>query len=235
MAKKTKNSNRSQIFVFKSKRLLFLSIAILVLLVPIVVFAQTKSVRTKVGTPREGDTIKIARDLKSAYDACNGSFTFENAVGNLASCLKEQLASMGYDENAQNLFESIRPLTLASYNGSAPCTQCLGFVRLVVALESGDPNALGGGAFGFASDVANISSFTAGSQTWAKIPEGDDPQPGDIAAHGRNGAGHIMIVAEVSGSRLTTIESNGQAPNIVCKATDNLPRIDDGLVYFRKM
>lgn len=235
MAKKKKNSSRYQIFAPSTKRIIFVVLATLILLVPIVVFAQTRSVRTKVGNPKLGDTLKIGYDIKHAYDVCNGGYTWD--PGGIGACLRTELEKLGYDENALNLFDKVRPKTLWPQeppNETRPCTQCLGYVRLVLALLSGNPDVLG---YGAAGEVAGLSSFSAGPYTWTRLPDTGgtvpDLKPGDIGAHAKGGYGHIFIVVNAWGAKLQLLESNGLGK---CQITDNLPRAwtqAQQLVFFR--
>lgn len=198
-------------------------------------FAQmetdSNSVITRVGNPPTSapqGLVKAGEDIKLAYDTCNGGSTINNS--NLQSCLDNSLQGSGYSPTEITAFNTRIPNTLVA-NGSGPvagipCTQCLGFVGLALTLMTEDASALSG--YPNAANIANLSSFTAGENTYKRIPA-SSAKPGDISAIADDSAGHIYIVKDVQGALMVALEANA---GLACKITDDGKRPVDGYVFF---
>lgn len=189
-------------------------------------------VETTVGTVAVSSSmLKAAQDIKKAYDACGGSFTFDPP--SLGPCLGESLSRAGYSEAAIRAFESRRkPGTLVSHTTISPwrtgtCTECLGFVALSLTLVYQQP-----GIFGPPTTTSSIHgsrSFTVGGITYSSVR---DPLPGDLASTD----GHIAIVQKVDQPvTFYGIESNW---GLDCKMREAVPHLIrsvlDPWVFFRK-
>lgn len=198
------------------------------------VFAQlqtdSNTINTRVGNPPvSNDVVKIGMDIKSAYDACNGGDTRDTA-GVLGTCLRTQLSGLEYSSAYLDAFEARRVTSLALLDADGTfCTQCVGYVGLVLTLLSGSTSTL---LVNAASDVVGFSSINAGGVVFQKLNEGAPLLPGDIGAKG-GGFGHILVVNEVLGNiKFSALESNG---NLDCRVTSGREINRDGYVFFRKL
>ena len=162
------------------------------------------------------DLIKAGEAAVKAYGACNGGST--NA-GN-ESCMEDNLKKSGFSAKQVSAFAKRRPGSIVG------CTQCLGFVGLVLALANSDPGSLAG--IGKAAQVAGQGVIKSGSVSFAKVS--GKPQPGDIGVMG-GGVGHILIVKALEGNvKFVAVEANW----IHCHATNNQSHLVSQFVYFRK-
>ena len=197
------------------RKLLILPILLSLFFYPVLAFAQT-TVRTRVGSPPQNSgALGVAKDLKASYDKCSGGSTVDKP--GLGDCLRADLLYRGYSYNVLDAFEARRKSSLVFHDGPLRnptiCTECLGYVALVLTLLSGSTNTLTQLS---AAGVYPLTSFTAGSLVFNSI--GPEPLlPGDIGAKG-GGSGHIVIVNDVRGNiKFTALESNG---NYDCRVTD---------------
>lgn len=233
-----KNSSQYQTFVFKKlfNALFFLlAIIIAVLSKANVVSAQSAVVRTAVGNPPTLPLVELGENIKAAYDACNRGATYESSGINLDQCLKANLEVFGYDPQKINDFFLIRRASSMAYNPvvGAPCTQCLGYIGLILSLATENPTALTG--FGFASDLAPLETFSSNGTVFNKLSPTDPLLPGDIGvrpSRDENDAGHILMVAEVRGNfKFLALESNGYND---CRITEDRELNKDLFVFFRQ-
>lgn len=189
--------------------------------------SESGTITTKVGSPPipSNDLVRAAEDIKSAYDNCSDGYTYPKP--GLVDCLKNNLKNMNYSDDVVNAFESRRAKSITE-NG---CTECLGFVGIVLALISGSSDTL---MYGAASIIPSLPSFTAGNYTYVRLAPNDEIKAGDIAATGSGGGynfGHIAIVKNVQGVLFTAIESNA---NVTCGITNNRTVPRDRYTFFRK-
>jgi hypothetical protein len=197
------------------------------------VFAQlqtdSNTINTRVGNPPVlNDVAKIGMDIKSAYDTCNNGDTHDTN-GTLGSCLRTQLTSLSYLNAYLDAFETRRKSSMTNHPDGTYCTECVGYIGLILTLLSGSTNTLNVNA---ASDVTSFSSINAGGVVFQKISDSEPLLPGDIGAHGGE-AGHILMVNQVLGNvKFSALESNG---NFDCHITSGREINRDGYVFFRKM
>lgn len=217
---------KKPIFIF------FLAFFVFLKLTPMV-FAQlqtdSNTINTRVGNPpASNDVVKIGTDIKSAYDTCNNGDTHDT-TGTLGSCLRTQLSGLGYSDTLLDAFETRRKSSMTLHPDGTFCTECVGYVGLVLTLLSGNANTLG---VEFASDIASLPSLSAGTIVFQRLPDNESLQPGDVGAKG-GGAGHVLVVNEVVGNiKFTAFESNA---NLDCHITSTKEWNKDGWVFFRKM
>ncbi len=214
-------------------------LAILFLLIVNPVLAQTavsNPVITAVGNPPAdqkpklgGDALKAARDLFNAY-SCTHSSTLKSDTVPQYDCIKNALKSSGYSPDVVNgPFMSELQNSFVGGNSVGLCTQCLGFVQLVLILAGGGTTDFNGPGTG---------SFTAGNQKYQLRCKGDDrncfPQSGDVAAtfggsilggEFAPSPGHDMIVDNVKGIQFTAFEANF---NVDPKASSGTCRVQSG-------
>lgn len=195
--------------------------------------AQSNIERIKFGHPAGGvspqpstDTTSVigaSLNIKAAYDSCANGYTQQTSQ--LGSCLHDYLSALGYSEDILSAFETRRASGIAD-----GCTQCVGYVGLVLTLLSGSTSTLTGVAS--AKDVLNYSTITAGDVVFDKM-ESDVPiQPGDIGVAGGGTWGHILIVNTVEGNvKFTALESNG---NFDCRITDSRSILKELYTFYRK-
>lgn len=214
------------IFIFFIMFFVFLS------LTPMV-FAQlqtdSNTINTRVGNPPvANDVVKIGMDIKSAYDACNSGDTHDT-TGTLGSCLRTQLSGSGYSNSYLDAFEARRKNSITSHPDGTFCTECVGYVGLVLTLLSGSTNTLG---VAYASDIASLPSLSAGTIVFQRLQDNTSLQPGDVGAKS-GGAGHVLVVNEVIGNiKFTALESNA---NLDCHITSTKEWNKEGWVFFRKI
>lgn len=197
------------------------------------VFAQlqtdSNTINTRVGNPPVLNGVaKVGIDIKSAYDSCNRGDTHDT-TGGLGSCLRTQLSALSYSSSYLDAFETRRKKSITRHPDGTYCTECVGYVGLVLTLLSGSADTLNVTA---ASDVTAFSSINAGGIVFQRLNEGELLLPGDIGAHGGE-AGHILMVHQALGNiKFTGLESNG---NFDCHVTSGREINRDGYVFFRKM
>ena len=215
------------------KKLMVLSLCFVFFFTTNPVFAQlqtdSNTINTRVGNPpASNDVAKIGTDIKSAYDACNSGDTHDT-TGTLDSCLRTQLTGFGYSSELLDAFETRRKSSITSHGDGTYCTECVGYVGLVLTILSGRTSTL---LVNAASDVTGLSSISAGGTVFRKLGDTEPLLPGDVGAHG-GGSGHILRVNEVLGNvKFTGLESNG---NLDCRVTSSREINRDGYVFFRKV
>lgn len=208
------------------KRILITIVVFCFLVSPVIVFAQQNRVTTKVGNPPQNDdVITAAKDLKSAYDTCNNGNT-RDPKGTLGQCLREQLFLFGYSNAIIAAFKTRHENSFVDHGDWTKCTECVGYVGLVLTLLSGDPNTLQINA----TAIPSLSQITAGRIVFSKVAP-KDVQPGDIGA----GRGHAFIVRFVEEGSVGIIAYESNAGIANCDVTDHKRRVNDGYTYFRKM
>lgn len=190
---------------------------------------ESDDVITRVGNPKEeivtNDVVKAATQLRRAYVECGkpAGATFITPL--LPECLQKHLAQYGHSESKLAAFESRRKNTITGLQ----CTECLGYVALVLTLMTGDTNTLTQNS---PADTIQLTSFSAGPLTFTKLPKDTQPQSGDIGLTIRESAGHILIVKSRDGNeKFTAIESNWGSS---CLATDDQTHRTDFYEFYRK-
>ena len=194
--------------------------------------AQSNIERIKFGkpvlpTPPAGagsDTaVGTALIIKAAYDSCASGYTHQTA--SLGSCLRDYLSAQGYSDEYLNAFETRRGTGIAD-----GCTQCVGFVGLVLTLMSGSTATVTG--VNSAKEVLNSTTITAGSLVFEQISSSTPIQPGDIGVSGDGTWGHILLVNTVEGNiKFTALESNG---NFDCRVTDSRTILKELYTFYRQ-
>ncbi len=189
--------------------------------------AKSNTERIKFGNPPtppiSSTVVGAAQAIKSAYDGCASGFTQETS--GLGTCLRQQLLSAGYSEAVLDAFETRRRSGIAD-----GCTQCLGFVGLVLTLLSGSTSTLVG--IPSAKDVLNSTTITAGSLLFEQIPSTEPIQPGDIGVSGGGTWGHILLVNTIEGNiKFSALESNG---NFDCRITDSRMILKELYTFYRQ-
>lgn len=214
------------------KKTVLFFLILLFILNPSPVFAieyrtESNTVQTQVGSPPvpSNNLVKAGEDIKNAYDQCSSGLTFEKT--GLSQCLKNILTGLGYSDPLLDAFEQRRQTSLVDHV-YGKCTECLGFVGAVLTLITGDVNVLRSTR---ASDVVNLESFPAGSNTYQKIYS-IPVQLGDIGAGSQGSNGHIIIVKDLQGEvKITAVESNANGD---CRVTNAITYPKEMFVYFRK-
>lgn len=214
------------------KKTILFFLILFFILTPPPVFAieyrtESNTVQTQVGSPPvpSNNLVKAGEDVKSAYDQCSSGLTFEKQ--GLSDCLKNKLNGFGYADQTLNAFERRRQTSLVPH-GWGVCTECLGFVGTVLTLVTGDINTLRSYR---ASDIVQLTSFTAGNDLYQKIYS-IPVQLGDIGAGSQGGNGHIVIVKDLQGEiKITAVESNANGD---CRVTNTITYPKEMFVYFRE-
>lgn len=190
-------------------------------------FAQTTQsnrVNTRVGDApikTGGDNIiSAANIIFEGYKKCAGGFSYDAQIKKDAkdptrSCLIVFLEENNYGDLPVSAFETTRKRGLVDNTGQGVCNECLPYVATVLALASGDGNALNFGNPRAVLERAKIketptspetpgfSLTTAAGTQFYKPVGGTDPQPGDIGITITSGQtsntafGHILIVNSI--------------------------------------
>lgn len=197
---------------------------------------DSNTISTQVGHPTTSTSpsqnvssdsvINTGEDIKAAYDHC-GTNTYERS--GLASCLKGVLQGLGYTADKLSAFETRRQSSLVPENNGGRCTECLGYVGVVLAIATGDTSALLGPYS--AAAVADSNSYQVGTYTYRRIPASQPPSPGDFGVSTSGGSGHIVLVKEVHGATFIALESNQQE---TCQITDNRDTPLSNYIFYHK-
>ncbi len=180
------------------------------------------------GVPIPGSTdttsvVGAATNINAAYYSCANGYTHQSS--DLGPCLRNYLAALGYSSAILDAFEARRGTGIAD-----GCTQCVGYVGLVLTLLSGSTATVN--TVGSAKDVLNSTTITAGDMIFDQISSSVPIQPGDIGVSGGGTWGHILIVNTVEGNvKFTALESNG---NFDCRVTDSRSILKELYTFYRK-
>jgi len=171
-----------------------------------------------------GDLVKTGEAIVAAFRQCQAGSTY---LGNDA-CVNGSLRGAGYTAAQVAQFDQRR----AGSADSVGCTECLGFQSLAITLAYGDANPL---PVGEAMDVLGRPSWSFGGVTYARIPAGAPPKPGDLGyalpGPGDGGGNHALIVKTVrSDGTFVAVEGNFRR----CTATDDIAHGTATYAYYRK-
>lgn len=187
--------------------------------------------------------VKAAQDVMTAFQRCEPPGTTFDQPG-LDDCLRKELKAAGYSDQQVNSLIERRPSSAVPLQvGGTPCSQCLGYIGITLALwlGTGDGNqTLGAGGMNTAGnlnvDPYGPNGFPVGTGRYMPIGSGISAkiQPGDIAVAGTPFNGdHIGIVYQATDdTHMVLIESNG---GFDCKITnDRGPVAKDAYTFYRK-
>lgn len=194
--------------------------------------------------------VNIGEDIKAAYDACSNGYTYDlqnpyNPSQTWITCLdttfQKQTRSQlqGYTNLQVQNFETRRKSSMIINTEPFPCTECLGYVGIDLAVLTGNTDALGSN-YGSPNDILtkNPTTLTIGNYTFTNIGAGNSVsiQPGDLAVT----SGHIAIVKSNLTAQADTVHFIGLQSNYwgppdgdKCKVTDDIQVPKDLYTFYR--